>query len=145
MHGSVTSRLALIPGRDQSPEKAGPERVGFGLADVKAEDLAPSGLMNAVRDHQRLGHDAAAVADLLDLGIEEHVRVGALQRPRPERLDVLIQRGAHAADLAFEIRSPRLSTSWSTRLVETPHTYACCTTASNACSERRLGSKKLGK
>src|SRR4051794_38307526 len=26
-----------------------------------------------------------------------------------------------------------------------PHTYACCTTASSACSERRRGSQKLGK
>ena len=59
-----------------------------------AEDLAPAGLVHAVRDHQRLVDHAAAVADLLDLGVEEQVRVAALQRPRPERLDVLIQRRA---------------------------------------------------
>ena len=56
------------------------------------EDLAAAGLVHAVRDHQRLVDDAAAVADLLDLGVQEHVRVAALQRPRPERVDVLIQR-----------------------------------------------------
>ena len=33
----------------------------------------------------------------------------------------------------------------STRRVETPHTYACWTTASSACSDRRRGSKNDGK
>jgi hypothetical protein len=56
--------------------------------------------MHPVRDHQRLIHDAAAVADLLDLGVKEQVRIAALQRPRPERLDVLIERAADATDLA---------------------------------------------
>src|SRR4051794_16815943 len=54
---------------DQAPEKAGPERLGLGLADVDREDLAPPGLMNAMRDHQRLADDAPAVAHLLDLGV----------------------------------------------------------------------------
>ena len=35
------------------------------------------------------------------LGVEEQIRVAALQRPRPERLDVLIQRLADAADLGL--------------------------------------------
>jgi hypothetical protein len=55
--------------------------------------------VHAVRDHQRLVDHAAAVADLLDLGVEEQVGVAALQRPRPERLDVLVERLADAADL----------------------------------------------
>ena len=46
--------------------------------------------MNAVRDDQGFGDDAAAVADLLHLGVEEQVGVAALKRPGPERLDVLI-------------------------------------------------------
>ena len=108
--------------RDQAREELGPERLGLGLADIDAEDLAPAGLVHAVGDHQRLVDHPAAVADLLDLGVQEQVRVAALQRPRPERLDVLIQRRADPADLARLIRSPRLSTSWSTRRVETPHT-----------------------
>ena len=70
------------------------------------EDLAPAGLVHAVRDHQRLVDDAAAVADLLDLGVEEQVRVAALQRPRPERLDVLIERAADPADLALADPQP---------------------------------------
>jgi hypothetical protein len=60
----------------------------------------------------------AAVADLLDLGIEEHVGVAELQRPRPERADMLIERHADPA---------------------------CWMTPSSACSERRRGSRKLGK
>jgi len=30
--------------------------------------------MHAVRDDKRFGHDAAAVADLLDLGVDEQIR-----------------------------------------------------------------------
>ena len=65
---------------DQAAQEVGPERLGLGLADVEAENLAAAGLMDAVGDHQRLGDHAAAVADLLDLGVEEQIRVGALQR-----------------------------------------------------------------
>jgi hypothetical protein len=101
--------------------------------------------MHAVRDHQRLVDHAAAVAHLLDLGIEKQVWVAALQRACSERVDVLVERLADATDLALLTRSPRLSTSWSTRLVETPHTYACWTTANSACSERRRVSKMRGK
>ena len=86
---------------DQAAEEVGPERLGLGLADIDREDLAAARLMDAVRDHQRLVDHAAAVADLLDLRVQEQVRVAALQRPRPERLDVLIQRAADAADLAL--------------------------------------------
>ena len=86
---------------DEASEELGPERLGLGLADVDREDLAPPGLMHAVRDDQRLGDDAAAVADLLHLGVQEQVRVAALQRPRPERLDVLVQRLADAADVGL--------------------------------------------
>ena len=84
---------------DEAAEELGPERFGLGLADVDREDLPPPALMDAVRDDERLGDDAAAVADLLHLGVQEQVGVAALQRPRPERLDVLIQRLADAADV----------------------------------------------
>ena len=62
--------------------------------------------MDTVRDHQRLVDDAPAVAHLLDLGVEEHVRVAALQRARPERLDVLVERLADPADLALADPQP---------------------------------------
>jgi hypothetical protein len=60
---------------DEAAEELGPERLGLGLADVDGEDLAPPGLVDAVRDDQRLAANAAAVADLLDLGVQEHVGV----------------------------------------------------------------------
>src|SRR5215210_7339776 len=64
---------------DEASEELGPERLGLGLADVDREDLAAAGLVDAVRDHERLVDHAAAVSDLLDLGIEEQIGVGALQ------------------------------------------------------------------
>src|SRR4051794_30356107 len=79
----------------------GPERFGLGLADIDREDLPSAGLVHAMRDHQRLVDHAAAVTDPLHLCVEEQVWVAALQRTRPERLDMLIQRGAHPADLAL--------------------------------------------
>src|SRR5215217_8656732 len=47
------------------------------------------------RDH------AAAVADLLDFRVEKQIGLATLQRVSPERLDVLIERLADAADLAL--------------------------------------------
>jgi hypothetical protein len=41
-------------------------------------------------DDERLVDHAAAVSDLLDLRVEKQIRIAALQRPRPERLDVLV-------------------------------------------------------
>jgi hypothetical protein len=54
--------------------------------------------MHTMRDHQCLVDHAAAVADLLDLGIEKHIWVAPLQRPRPERFYVLVERPADPAD-----------------------------------------------
>ena len=76
----------------EAAQELGPERLGLGFADIDREDLAPAGLMHAVRDHQRLVDHPAAVAHLLDLRVEEQIRVAALQRPRAERLHVLIER-----------------------------------------------------
>jgi hypothetical protein len=39
------------------------------------------------------------LAHLLDLGVQEQVRVAALQRARPEGVDVLVERAADPADL----------------------------------------------
>jgi hypothetical protein len=86
---------------DQAPEELGPERFGLGLADVDRENLAAPGLMHAMRDHERFGDDAPAVADLLDLRVEEHVGVAAFKRPGAERVDVLVERLADPADLAL--------------------------------------------
>ena len=48
--------------RDQRAQEVGPERLGLGLADVDAEDLAPAGLVHAVGDHHALVDHPAAVA-----------------------------------------------------------------------------------
>jgi hypothetical protein len=55
--------------------------------------------MDAMGDDQRLRDDAAAVANLLELGVQEQIRVATLKRAVPERLDVLIQRRADPAHL----------------------------------------------
>jgi hypothetical protein len=63
--------------------------------------LAPTRLVHAVRDHHALPHDAAAVADLLHLGVEPDVAGAALERPAAERVDLLIKASADARDLAL--------------------------------------------
>src|SRR5215213_3977230 len=62
--------------------------------------------MDPMRDHERLVDDATAVADLLDLGIEEQIGVGALQRPGAERLDVLVEQPADPAHFALGHAQP---------------------------------------
>jgi hypothetical protein len=52
-----------------------------------------------VRDHHALVHHPPTITDLLDLGVDEHVRVAALQRPLAKRLHLLIQQRADPADL----------------------------------------------
>jgi hypothetical protein len=99
---------------------------------------------NAVGDHQRLGHDAAAVADLLELRIEEHVRIAALQRPRPERFHMLVKRLTYTADLGLaDAQAKALD-----QLVDTSRRDAAdvglLDHPSSGCSERRRGSRMLG-
>jgi hypothetical protein len=67
--------------------------------------------VHAVGDDHALAPNASAVSDLLDLRVDEQVGVAALQRPGPERLDLLVQAGAILLTSLFERRSPRLSTS----------------------------------
>jgi hypothetical protein len=73
-------------------------------------------------DNNGLALHAAAIADVLDLGVDEQIGVAALQLALAKRLDLLVQQSGDSRHLTLEIRSPRLSTSWSTRLVETPQT-----------------------
>jgi hypothetical protein len=67
--------------RDEASEELAPERLGLRGADVEADDLAAAGLMDRVGDDDALARDAAAVADLLDLGVDEQIRV-AIRSPR---------------------------------------------------------------
>jgi hypothetical protein len=86
--------------RDQASEELRPERLGLGRADIQADDLPAARLVHAVGDDHALALHAAAVSDLLDLGVEEQVDVAALQRPGPKRLHLLVEPGTDAADLA---------------------------------------------
>ena len=49
--------------------------------------------MHPIGEHQALADDAAAITNLLDLGVQPQIRVAALQRPVPERVDPLVERG----------------------------------------------------
>ena len=85
--------------RNEAAHELGPERLGLRWADVQADDLPPAGLVHAVGDHHALALNAAAVADLLDLRVDEQIGVAALQRPLAERLDLLVERPRDPADL----------------------------------------------
>ena len=82
----------------QTAEELGPERLALDVTEIEPDDLAPTGVVHAVGDHQGLGQHAAAVADLDVLGVQPQIRVGALQRAGAELLDVLVQIAAEAAD-----------------------------------------------
>lgn len=71
----------------------------------------PAGLVDCVCDHDALAPDAAAVADLLDLCIDEQVGVAALQRALPEDLDLLVEQRAEARYLRRLTLRPSDSTS----------------------------------
>src|SRR5205814_418637 len=84
---------------DEAAQEVAPERLRLRFPAVEADHLPSPRLVHAVRDHQALAHDAAAVTDLLDLRVEPDVRIAALERPRPKRLDLLVEAGANARDL----------------------------------------------
>jgi hypothetical protein len=90
---------------DQRAQERAPERLRLGLADVEGYHLPVTGLVHAVGKHQCFAHDAAAVADLLDLGVQPQVRVAALERPVAEGVDLLVQAGADPRHLA--LRDPQ--------------------------------------
>jgi hypothetical protein len=63
--------------------------------------------VHRIGEHQRLPHDAAAVADLLDFRIKPQIRVAALQGTVPERLDLLVKTGANPGNLALGDPQPK--------------------------------------
>ena len=86
--------------RHKAAQELPPERLGLGLADIQTDDLAASRLVHGVRDHDALARHAAAVADLLDLGVDEQIRVAALHLPLPERLHLLVEQPGDPTYLA---------------------------------------------
>jgi hypothetical protein len=93
--------------REQRPEELAPERLGLRRADVQADDLPTAGLVHGVRDHDALARDAPAVADLLDLGVDEAIRIATLQRPLAERLHRLVEQSGDPADLGLGDAQPQ--------------------------------------
>jgi len=83
------------------------QNASVSAADVQADDLAAAGLVDGVRDDDALALHAAAVSDLLDLGVDEQIRVAALQRPLAERLHLLIEQAGDPADLALGDPQPQ--------------------------------------
>src|SRR5262249_46302467 len=92
---------------DQAAQEAAPERFGLALADVEADHLAVARLVYGVGKHERLGDDAATVADLLDLGVQPEIGVAALERPVAERLHLLVEALADPRDLALGDPQPQ--------------------------------------
>jgi hypothetical protein len=92
---------AREPALDERAQKAAPEGLGLRFADVERDHLAVAGLVHAVGEHQRVAHDAAAVSDLLDLGVEPEVGVAALERAVAERVDLLVPALADPRDLGL--------------------------------------------
>jgi hypothetical protein len=128
--------------RDQRAQEAAPERPP---RRRRVRSLAVAGLVHAVGEHERLAHDTARVADLLDLGIEPQVGVAVFKRPVAEGVDLLVEiltdprdlalrdpqpeRLDHLVDLALcvsrsGVRSPRSAPISS----ETSTSISCCTT-----------------
>src|SRR5262249_34951170 len=91
----------------QRAEEATPERFRLGLADVEADHFPVAGLVHAVGEHERLADDAAAITDLLHLGIKPQVRVAALERPVAEGVDLLVEALADPRDLALRDPQPQ--------------------------------------
>src|SRR6266545_543980 len=121
---------------DQRAEEVPPERLRLALPAVKADHLASTRLVDAMRDHQTLAHDTAAIADLLHLRVQPQVRVTALQRPRPERFDLLVEASADAGDLRARDPQPqRLD-----QLIDLPRRHAADVRLLDHRHQRLLGS-----
>ena len=94
----------LHPGeapRHQAAQKGQPEGPVLARPDVDAQHLARPVAGHPDGDHHRLRDDPAVVPHLDEGGVQPHVGIGVGQRPAPEALDLRVQLGAEAADLAL--------------------------------------------
>ena len=62
--------------------------------------------MNGVRDHDALALHPAAVADLLDLRVDEQIRIATLKRPLTKRRDLFVEQAGDPADLGLRDPQP---------------------------------------
>ena len=131
---------------DQRAQELAPERLGLGRAHIQADDLPLAAGIHPVGDHQGPMLDPSAGTDLLDLGVQPQYGY-ARSRGRSQKAVTCSSRPPHSRETVSldTPASPKASTNRSTLRVDTPFTYASCTTATSACSLRRRGSRKLGK
>src|SRR5688500_17123542 len=124
------------PARDQASEELAPERLGLGGADIEADDLATAGLVDGVRDHHALARDTAAVTDLLDLRVNEQIRVAPLHRALTDCLALLAEPPGDPADAALGDPQPAARRE----LVEAPGRHAARLGLLHHRARRLLGS-----
>jgi hypothetical protein len=107
----------------QAAQESDPEWLGFAVADRHAEHLATTVGVHRHRDDDRDGDDVVVAAHL-DVGrIEPEVRPLALDRPRQEGFDTLVDLAAEPRDLALADASmPSALTRSSTERVDMPWT-----------------------
>jgi hypothetical protein len=94
----------LDPGQaaaDQAAQELPPERLGLGRAHLQADDLPLPAGVDPVGDHQSMVLDPPAGPDLLHLGVQPQIRVGARQGPLPEHGDLLVQPSAEPRHLVL--------------------------------------------
>jgi hypothetical protein len=120
---SEMTNWTLKAAADQAAQELPPERLGLGRAHLQADDLPLPAGVDPVGDHQSMVLDPPAGPDLLHLGVQPQIRVGARQGPLPEHGDLLIQALAEPRNGVLGHPSqPQASTSRSTLGVDTPLT-----------------------
>ena len=121
------------------------EKLSDSISPISRPDnLSDAGLVHGIGDHQSLRDHPATVSDLDLSCVHPQVRVGALQWSLPERLDLLVQPLARRRD---PVLGHPLGPEPFDQPIDLPgrDPAASSTTATIACSERRLRSKQLGK
>ena len=91
---------------DEIAQELGPKGFGFGGTDRHAQHLAPAVGVDAHRERDRHGYDPPALAHLEIGGIDPEVGPFALDRPRQEGVDTLVDLLAQAAHLALRYPGP---------------------------------------
>jgi len=104
-------------------------------SDVQADHLAAAGLVHGVRDNAALALNAATVADLLDLRVDENVRVAALQLRSRNAWTCSSSRPAIRLTSDREIRRP----SSLDELINTPRAHKLSAQQRVAAVNARLG------
>ena len=130
----------------EGAQELGPERLGFRVAERRAQPLPPAVRVDGERDDDRDRHHAAVTARFDVRRVEPQVRPFALDGPVQKRADTLIDLTAEPRDLALaDARATHRLHQGSTLRVETPWMYASWITAVSAFSAVRRGSRKAGK